>query len=84
MEEEYEDAVEARDPLFKLELLEVMPNENRLPVDEVEIEGTFSGALMEPSAFKLLLSSVLSDPGSLVTNSVATGIKLHNTQSEKS
>lgn len=56
-----------------------MLNENRLPVDEVEVEGTFSGALKEPSSFKLLLSSVLSSPGSLVTNSVApvaTDVKL--------
>jgi hypothetical protein len=63
-----------------------MPNENRLPVDEVEVEGTFSGALKEPSSFKLLLSSVLSSPGSLVTNSaapVATDVKLHNRQVKK-
>jgi len=42
------------------------------------IEGIFSGALKEPPAYKLLLSSVLSGIGSLVTKlvaSVATGVK---------
>lgn len=56
-----------------------MPNENRLPFDEIDVEGTFSAVMNEFPIFKLSLSSPLSNPGSLVTNSVAPvaiGVKL--------
>lgn len=56
-----------------------MPNENRFPFDEIDVEGTFSAVLNEFPIFKLSLSSPLSNPGSLVTNSVAPeaiGVKL--------
>jgi hypothetical protein len=64
-----------------------MPNENRLPFDEIDVEGTFSAVMNEFPIFKLSLSSPLSNPGSLVTNSVAPvaiGVKLDIRQERKS
>ena len=85
-EENEDGTVEARNPLFRRELSGVMPNENSVPLDEVDVESTFSAVLNEPPIFKQFLSSPLSNPGTLVSDSVepvATGVKLDIRQGKR-
>lgn len=77
--EENEQGVEARDPLLRLELLVVMPNEN-MPVvdDEVDTaEGVVSDDLRKIPPFEPFLLSALSDSCSFVTDLVTPEAMLH-------